>query len=108
MTYFLHYKGPAHGYVPRFLGFSVYISNTTDKEDGVLCFMDNQNFTKENIPAVITLNCTHQGTVDTSSTITTGRQDIYHRTIRNMHTTNCVNLKYKVCYLLFQVKLTKA
>ncbi|XP_065934159.1 uncharacterized protein [Magallana gigas] len=53
--------GPTQGYVPRFLGFSVYISNTTDKEDGVLCFMDNQNFTKENIPAVITLNCPHHG-----------------------------------------------
>eukprot|EP00105_Crassostrea_gigas_P026842 XP_011447931.1 PREDICTED: uncharacterized protein LOC105342639 [Crassostrea gigas] len=53
--------GPRNGYVPRFLGFSVYISNTTKKEDGVLCFKDNQHFTNENIPAVITLNCTHHG-----------------------------------------------
>lgn len=38
----------------------MYISNTTEKEDGVLCFRDD-NFTNETIPAVITLNCTHHG-----------------------------------------------
>lgn len=52
--------GPLHGYVGRFLGFSVYISNTTVKEDGVLCFKDDY-FTKYTIPAVLTLNCTHHG-----------------------------------------------
>nr|XP_034321877.1 uncharacterized protein LOC105318691 isoform X3 [Crassostrea gigas] len=52
--------GPIYGYATRFLGFSVYISNTTEKEDGVLCFKDNY-FTKYTIPAVITLNCTHHG-----------------------------------------------
>uniref|UniRef100_K1P8X9 Endothelial cells scavenger receptor n=1 Tax=Magallana gigas TaxID=29159 RepID=K1P8X9_MAGGI len=52
--------GPNHGYIGRFLGFAVYISNTTDKEDGVLCFKDDK-FTRYTIPAVITLNCTHHG-----------------------------------------------
>ncbi|XP_052692781.1 receptor-type tyrosine-protein phosphatase alpha-like [Crassostrea angulata] len=52
--------GPRNGYVPRFLGFSVYISNTTKTEDWVLCFKDDY-FTNETIPAVITLNCTHHG-----------------------------------------------
>lgn len=33
-----------HGYADRSLGFSVYISNTTDKEDGELCFVDT-NYT---------------------------------------------------------------
>lgn len=49
-----------HGYVGRFLGFSVYISNTTDKEDGVLCFKDDY-FNPYTIPAVLTVNCTHHG-----------------------------------------------
>nr|XP_034321893.1 uncharacterized protein LOC105319418 [Crassostrea gigas] len=52
--------GPNHGYVGRFLGFSVYVSNTTEIKDGVLCFKDDY-FTKYTIPAVITLNCTHHG-----------------------------------------------
>lgn len=52
--------GPMNGYVYRFLGFSVYISNTTEKEDGVLCFKDDF-FTNYTIPSVITLNCTHHG-----------------------------------------------
>uniref|UniRef100_K1QUK5 Scavenger receptor class F member 2 n=1 Tax=Magallana gigas TaxID=29159 RepID=K1QUK5_MAGGI len=53
--------GPNHGYVGRFLGFSVYVSNTTIKEDGDQCFQDNQIYTKDTIPAVLTLNCTHHG-----------------------------------------------
>lgn len=55
------FLGPSHGYVGRFLGFSVYISNTTEREDGVICFKDNQTFTKYTIPSVLTLNCTHYG-----------------------------------------------
>lgn len=58
--YFYIFEGPLHGYVGRFLGFSVYISNTWKKEDGVLCFKDDY-FTNETIPAVLTLNCTHYG-----------------------------------------------
>lgn len=58
---FVRYKGPNHGYVGRFLGFSVYVSNTTIKEDGDQCFQDNQIYTKDTIPAVLTLNCTHHG-----------------------------------------------
>ncbi|XP_061165600.1 uncharacterized protein LOC133174502 [Saccostrea echinata] len=49
-----------NGHASRFLGFSVYISNTTEKSDGVLCFKD-ATFTKATIPAVVTLNCTHYG-----------------------------------------------
>ncbi|XP_052692784.1 cell death abnormality protein 1-like [Crassostrea angulata] len=52
--------GPDNGFTTRFLGFSVYISNTTDKENGVLCFKDD-TFTRYTIPAVITLNCTNHG-----------------------------------------------
>lgn len=57
---FYYHIGPTHGYVGRFLGFSVYISNTTEKKDGVLCFKDNK-LTKYTIPAVLTINCTHYG-----------------------------------------------
>lgn len=43
-------------YAPRLLGFSVYVSNTTDRSGGVLCFKDS-NFTLNTIPAVFTTNC---------------------------------------------------
>lgn len=47
-------------YTPSFLGFSVYVSNTTKKSEGVLCFKDT-TFTTRNIPAVFTTNCTVHG-----------------------------------------------
>lgn len=40
----------------RFLGFSVYVSNTTDISQGTLCFKDN-NFFGNTIPFVFTTNC---------------------------------------------------
>lgn len=52
--------GPSNGYAPRFLGFSVYVSNTTNKLDGVLCFKDN-NFTLSTIPAVFNTTCPVHG-----------------------------------------------
>ncbi|XP_052695812.1 receptor-type tyrosine-protein phosphatase zeta-like [Crassostrea angulata] len=47
-------------YASSFLGFSVYISNTTDKSQGILCFKDN-NFNKSTIPAVFTTTCPVHG-----------------------------------------------
>lgn len=47
-------------YTPSFLGFSLYVSNTTDKSEGVLCFKDT-NFTTSTIPAVFTTKCTVHG-----------------------------------------------
>ncbi|XP_078329078.1 uncharacterized protein LOC144623956 [Crassostrea virginica] len=43
-----------------FLGFSIYISNTTDKEDGVLCFRDS-NYTIATIPNPVNITCPHHG-----------------------------------------------
>ena len=43
-----------------FLGFSVYISNTTNKEDGVLCFRDT-NYTKASIPNPVNITCPYHG-----------------------------------------------
>nr|XP_022311298.1 multiple epidermal growth factor-like domains protein 11 [Crassostrea virginica] len=52
--------GPANGFTPRFLGFSLYISNTTEKSDGTLCFEDT-NFNLSTIPAVFNQTCTVHG-----------------------------------------------
>lgn len=40
----------------HFLGFSVYVSNTTDISQGTLCFRDN-NFFRNILPSVFTTNC---------------------------------------------------
>ncbi|XP_052695874.1 scavenger receptor class F member 2-like [Crassostrea angulata] len=42
------------------LGFSVYVSNTTDRLQGTLCFKDD-NFTRNTIPSVFTTNCSVHG-----------------------------------------------
>nr|XP_034322192.1 platelet endothelial aggregation receptor 1-like isoform X2 [Crassostrea gigas] len=55
-----------NGYTTRFLGFSVYVSNTTTKEDGILCFKDTI-FTRDTIPNPINITC-----------ITHGRYVIYY------------------------------
>ena len=47
-------------YAGRFLGFSVFISNTTNKEDGVLCFKDTY-FTRTSIPNNLTISCRYYG-----------------------------------------------
>lgn len=43
-----------------FLGFSLYISNTTTKEDGVLCFKDTI-YTRETIPNPLNISCRLNG-----------------------------------------------
>ncbi|XP_078330402.1 uncharacterized protein LOC144624466 [Crassostrea virginica] len=43
-----------------FLGFSVYISNTTNKDDGVLCFRDT-NYTRATIPNSVNISCPYHG-----------------------------------------------
>ena len=44
----------------RFLGFSVFVSNTTKKEDGVLCFKDT-NYIGVTIPNPINISCQYHG-----------------------------------------------
>lgn len=60
-----------NGYTARFLGFSVYISNTTTKDDGILCFKDT-DFTRDTIPNHINITC-----------ITHGRYVIYYNNRTN-------------------------
>ena len=50
-----------NGFKATFLGFSVYVSNSTNKDDGQICFHDNGYFDLSTIPAVLTLNCSLQG-----------------------------------------------
>ncbi|XP_078330404.1 uncharacterized protein LOC144624467 [Crassostrea virginica] len=47
-------------YTEWFLGFSIYISNTTNKEDGVLCFRDT-NYTRATIPNPVNITCPYHG-----------------------------------------------
>lgn len=54
------FSEPTNGFRARFLGFSVYISNTTDKLQGVLCFKDDA-FTLDTIPSVLTVTCPVHG-----------------------------------------------
>ncbi|XP_078328057.1 uncharacterized protein LOC111112263 [Crassostrea virginica] len=49
-----------NGFTRFFLGFSVYISNTTNKEDGVLCFRDT-NYTRATIPNPVNITCPYYG-----------------------------------------------
>lgn len=42
------------------MGFSIYVSNTTSKIDGALCYKDNI-FTTETIPAVFNITCAVYG-----------------------------------------------
>ncbi|XP_062599033.1 uncharacterized protein LOC134260493 [Saccostrea cucullata] len=51
---------PSNQYTGRFMGFYVYISNTTNKEDGHLCFHD-RNYTRGTIPAVANITCPFHG-----------------------------------------------
>ena len=57
---FISYPGPNNGYRSRFLGFSLYVSNTTDKTDGTLCYKDT-NLTLSTIPAVLNITCAFSG-----------------------------------------------
>nr|XP_022305387.1 uncharacterized protein LOC111112265 [Crassostrea virginica] len=47
-------------YAEYFLGFSVYISNATNKENGELCFRDI-NYTRATIPNPVNITCPYQG-----------------------------------------------
>ncbi|XP_061185081.1 multiple epidermal growth factor-like domains protein 10 [Saccostrea echinata] len=49
-----------NGFTARFLGFSLFISNTTKKNDGYLCFKDT-NYTRGTIPNNITIECIRHG-----------------------------------------------
>lgn len=43
-----------------FLGFSIFISNTTNRVNGTICFKDTQ-FTRKTIPNPVTVTCPYHG-----------------------------------------------
>ena len=47
-------------HIAGFLWLSVYICNTTNKEDGILCFRDTM-YTRATIPNPINITCPHHG-----------------------------------------------
>ncbi|XP_034316459.2 uncharacterized protein [Magallana gigas] len=52
--------GINNGYTAAFLGFSLYISNTTEKEDGILCHHDT-TYTRQTIPDHVSIECPYHG-----------------------------------------------
>ena len=57
---YVSFLDEGNGYTSRFLGFSVYISNTTNKENGVLCFKDT-SYTRATIPNPTDIPCAQHG-----------------------------------------------
>ena len=53
-------KDYIEGYRGWFLGFSVYISNTSKKEDGVLCFRDTI-YNTATITDLVNITCPYHG-----------------------------------------------
>ncbi|XP_052693314.1 adhesion G protein-coupled receptor E3-like isoform X3 [Crassostrea angulata] len=54
--YYANESGWGNWYKGLRLGFSIYVSNTTNKSDGVLCYKDN-NFTLDTFPEVLDTQC---------------------------------------------------
>lgn len=57
-TYF--FQGPGNSFATEFLGFAIYVSNTTEKDDGILCFKDT-NSTVNDISPVFNITCPVHG-----------------------------------------------
>lgn len=55
-----YFTGQSNEFTKEFLGFSIYISNTTDKSEGVLCFKDSGS-NKNTIPDVFNITCSVHG-----------------------------------------------
>ena len=53
-------SGSTNRFTPDFLGFAVYISNTTDRLEGTLCFKE-ENFNVTTIPPVLNITCPMHG-----------------------------------------------
>ena len=50
----------SNGLTKNFMGFSVYLSNTTNKTDGVLCFRDTI-YSRDTIPNPVIITCPYHG-----------------------------------------------
>lgn len=54
------FLGINNGYTTRILGFSLYVSNTTVRTDGKLCFKDT-SFNRTTVPAILNITCIVHG-----------------------------------------------
>ncbi|XP_061194995.1 multiple epidermal growth factor-like domains protein 11 [Saccostrea echinata] len=52
--------GPSNDFTARFLGYYVYVSNTTNSQDGHLCFHDTM-YSSATIPAIFKIKCSVHG-----------------------------------------------
>uniref|UniRef100_K1QDV4 Uncharacterized protein n=1 Tax=Magallana gigas TaxID=29159 RepID=K1QDV4_MAGGI len=55
-----HYSRINNGYTAVFLGFSLYVSNSTNRLDGILCHHDT-NYTRETSPDHVSIDCPYHG-----------------------------------------------
>lgn len=58
---FISLVGASYGLIARFLGFSLYVSNTTHISDGVLCFKDTNFTTLTLYDGFLNINCPVHG-----------------------------------------------
>ena len=81
---------PNSSFPSMFLGFSIYVSNTTDKLKGTLCYKDTE-FNTSTIPSVVNTTCLVHGQYVISYN---DSQQLYTLDIRNTRGMRFVNLKY--------------
>ena len=57
---FFYFSDPSNPFTQRVLGFSLYVSNTTNRSEGTLCFKDT-SFTLSTVPEVFNTTCLVHG-----------------------------------------------
>lgn len=56
----LFVKGVNNGFTAVFLGFSLYISNSTNRHDGIVCYHDT-TYIRQTIPGHVSIDCSYSG-----------------------------------------------
>nr|XP_034324716.1 uncharacterized protein LOC117689079 isoform X2 [Crassostrea gigas] len=56
----IKWSADSNGYTAAFLGFYLYVSNTTNRHQGILCHHDT-TFTRHTIPDTVSINCPYFG-----------------------------------------------
>lgn len=98
---FILIPGPLNLFAQEFLGFSLYVSNTTEKADGTLCFEDT-NFTIDTIPQVINITCVVEGQYVIYSNERSGKRRIREDFSENAFNDLCEVEVYGDYYIFFE------